>query len=434
MENIEKMNNPKTAYNILVIDDDPLVLEDASLMYKDMIFLGDFNDIFGVKAVGSVSTAKNTKDAESVLQANFEKDPKLVQLLHVDERMPEERGSEFVDRIRRIYTLQNIGALLVTGYAADVSVLNSREKGVYRYVSKPVTPALIKPHLKDLVEMIKLKDRPNKRTVDDVFLFKMIETEDELLELLQLRFLVWEKLGYIPDEFRSEGIKLEIDDYDKYSVHVGGFLLKNGFKELVTSARVITLDLQHETISRFNNVLKYYADDKLRRGFEREVEAPLPIYFNYDPNDFLSQFPEGVKYGEYSRLLNNPDFRGINLAPRITQMVHFLAKVKLGLRIGFAECLVRHVPMNLERLGFSGIITGTNIRNVDRVEQIANAIYVDLNGFDNPQTDRFHVEFNHISENASKNDFFCYCPKEDCIRNGFLYENTSECPRNSFHF
>ena len=280
------MNNETLKYNILVIDDDPLVLEDAVLMYKDMIFLGDFDDILGKGASGSVSAAKNTKEAERALQENFERNSKLVQLLHVDERMPDERGSEFVDRMRRIYTLQNVGALLVTGYATDVSVLNSREKGVYRYVSKPVTPLLTKPHLKDLIEMIRLKDKPVKKAVDSVFVFKMIESEEQLLELLKLRYLVWDKLGYIPDEFRSERTRLEIDDYDKHSVHVGGFLLKNGIEKLVASARIITLELQKETILRFNNILKYHGDETLRMVFERDIEASLPIYFNYDPRSF----------------------------------------------------------------------------------------------------------------------------------------------------
>jgi len=148
------MNDQTLKYNILVIDDDPLILEDAVLMYKDMIFLGDFDNILGKGANGSVSSSKNTREAEKILQANFEENPKLVQLLHVDERMPEERGSEFVDRMRWAYAGRRIGALLVTGYATDVSVVNSREKGVYRYVSKPVTPALIKPHLDDLVKVI----------------------------------------------------------------------------------------------------------------------------------------------------------------------------------------------------------------------------------------------------------------------------------------
>jgi hypothetical protein len=72
--------NESLKYNILVIDDDPLVLEDAVLMYQDMIFLGDFDDIFEKGSEGSVTSAKNTKKAEKILQANFERTPKLVYL------------------------------------------------------------------------------------------------------------------------------------------------------------------------------------------------------------------------------------------------------------------------------------------------------------------------------------------------------------------
>ena len=185
------MTNQNPTYNILVIDDDPLVLEDAVLMYKDMLFLGDFDDILGKDSEGSVSSAKNTKEAEKVLRENFERDPKLVELLHVDERMPEERGSEFVDRMRWAYAGRRIGALLVTGYATDVSVINSREKGVYRYVSKPVTPALIKPHLDDLVKVIFSKEKPRKREITDTFVFKQITDKDQLLQYFQLRYSVF---------------------------------------------------------------------------------------------------------------------------------------------------------------------------------------------------------------------------------------------------
>ena len=52
------MNNEEIKYNIPVIDDDPLVLENAVLMYQNMIFLGDFDDIMGKEAEGSVSAAK----------------------------------------------------------------------------------------------------------------------------------------------------------------------------------------------------------------------------------------------------------------------------------------------------------------------------------------------------------------------------------------
>ena len=176
-QEIAIMTSEELKYNILVIDDDPLVLEDAVLMYKDMIFLGDFDEILGKRSEGSVSSAKNTKEAEKVLRESFERDPKFVQLLHVDERMPEERGSEFVDRIRWAYAGKRIGALLVTGYATDVSVINSREKGVYRYLSKPVTPQVVKPAFEGLVRLIFSREKPVKRTPANPFVFRVLKTK-----------------------------------------------------------------------------------------------------------------------------------------------------------------------------------------------------------------------------------------------------------------
>ncbi|MDZ7698412.1 MAG: hypothetical protein U5R49_16310 [Deltaproteobacteria bacterium] len=191
------MNDNEIKFKILVVDDDPLVLEDTVFMYQDMIYLGDFDDIFGKGAEGSVSSAKNTIEAEKILRANFKKDSKLVQLLHVDERMPEERGSEFVDRMRWVYSGRRIGALLVTGYSTDVPVVNSRERGVYRYISKPVTPSIIKPHLDDLVKVIFSREKPRKKELDQTFLFKRISGKEELSDYFKLRYSVYDFMNYI---------------------------------------------------------------------------------------------------------------------------------------------------------------------------------------------------------------------------------------------
>ena len=236
------MTTENLKYNILVIDDDPLVLEDAVLMYKDMIFLGDFDDILGKGASGSVSAAKNTKEAERALQENFERVPKLVQLLHVDERMPDERGSEFVDRMRWAYAGRRIGALLVTGYATDVSVVNSRDKGVYRYVSKPVTPALIMPHLNDLTKVIFSKEKPKRREITDTFVFKQITDKKQFEQYFQLRYSVFDFMNYLQQ--RNEK-RLDIDKFDSYSIPYGGFLLNDdGSETVVASIRIITTELQ----------------------------------------------------------------------------------------------------------------------------------------------------------------------------------------------
>ncbi|MBT3368042.1 MAG: hypothetical protein HN416_12880 [Nitrospina sp.] len=236
------MRNETIKYNILVIDDDPLVLKDTALMYKDMIFLGDFDGILGKEASGSVSEAKNTNEADKILQKNFKKNPKLVQLLHVDERMPGERGSEFVGRMRWAYAGRKIGALLVTGYATDVSVINSRENGVYRYVSKPVTHALIKPHLVDLVGVIFSKEKPKKRELSDTFVFKQITDKDQLLQYFQLRYSVFDFMNYLQQENER---RLDIDKFDPYAIPYGGFVMNDdGSETIVATTRTITTKIQ----------------------------------------------------------------------------------------------------------------------------------------------------------------------------------------------
>ncbi|MDZ7698409.1 MAG: hypothetical protein U5R49_16295 [Deltaproteobacteria bacterium] len=432
------MERTKYSYNILVIDDDPLVLEDASLMYKDMIFLGDFNDIFGVKAVGSVSTAKNTKDAESVLQANFEKDPKLVQLLHVDERMPEERGSEFVDLMRRIYTLQNIGALLVTGYATDVSVLNSREKGVYRYVSKPVTPALIKPHLKDLVEMIRLKDKPVKRPLNEVFIFKEIKTYDQLVEYHHKRFKIWRKLNYIPPEFLSETCELEVDEYDKFSIPLGGFAL-NDREELAVCVRIITTSRNKQYSETMAKVLRDNGDEILSNGFSKNPDHPFPVLRDCNRDGIISAFLR--KYGgiqnavEYSRIMcTSDDFRGFYLSTKICQFLFSFSRYLLHKKIGLAACLVRHVDHNIKRNGFSGTIPGLGLIYGKSVEQIGMTMFADMANLVNAPPEFHKSTVNNIYKMFKRTGFFCYCNHSDCTKDGFKLYDSHECPRKTIGY
>jgi len=145
--------------NILVVEDDPVVLEDLVLMYEEMIEWGDLADCLGHSAEVTVTAAENAHEAEKRLAEQLEVAPQKTQILHVDQRMPGENGTEFVDRMRYKHCNANMGAMLVTGYASDDSVQHSRSKGVYRYIPKPVTAESIKPHLHDLLDMILLKDK-----------------------------------------------------------------------------------------------------------------------------------------------------------------------------------------------------------------------------------------------------------------------------------
>jgi len=347
---ISTMNNETLKYNILVIDDDPLVLEDAVLMYKDMIFLGDFDDILGKGASGSVSAAKNTKEAERALQENFEKDPKLVQLLHVDERMPGERGSEFVDRMRWAYAGRRIGALLVTGYATDVSVINSREKGVYRYVSKPVTPALIKPHLEDLVKVIFSREKPKKRPRENPFVFKLIDNKKQFEEYLQLRYAVYDFMNYIPPPPKMRDSRLEADKFDKNAIPFGGFEISNGKQKLVATSRLILRDEQEPYCTWLNEIL---LNEILLENNESDIlnrisvkpEIGFPSEENYLLLEYHEKGPEVFdQFCEISRMTTHLDYRGLDLSRTMIEMAISQA-IHKGCRYAVGGNTPQHMPM-----------------------------------------------------------------------------------------
>jgi CheY-like chemotaxis protein len=421
-------------FNILVIDDDLLVLPSLKSIYEFLIEIGEFTKILGDQAIGSVTTAPDTKAAERILLENFEKDPKILQILHVDERIPDERGSEFVDRIRRKNTESNIGALLVTGYSTDVSVLNSRASGVYRYLSKPINPPKLIPNLIDLIEMILLKDRPVKKEVEGVYVFRPITDEEEVKVYLHKRYEVWRKLNYIPDEFLSERSKMEIDDYDKVSIPLGGFRLDKN-NELAILARLITPHLQENCIRIFKQILDKQDDEILSKAFNKSISHPFTLL--RDCNNSGQIFTFINKYGgidntvEFSRIMDTSNsYRGQNLSTCMAQFHDMYAKYQLKARVGIASCLVKHVGHNCNRNAFTGVIPDTQNFDASRVEQIAQAIYVDLNDISNQAPDFHEHTIRGMYEMFKKKRYFCYCKRKDCLQNRFLLQDSWECEKN----
>ncbi|MDZ7698414.1 MAG: hypothetical protein U5R49_16320 [Deltaproteobacteria bacterium] len=384
------MKNQELNYNILVIDDDPLVLEDAVLMYRDMIFLGDFADILGDDAKGSVSSAKNTRDAEKILRDNFEKDPSLVQLLHVDERMPEERGSEFVDRMRWAYAGRRIGALLVTGYATDVSVANSREKGVYRYVSKPVTPALIKPHLDDLVKVIFSKEKPQKREITNTFVFKQITDKEQLIQYFQLRYSVFDFMSYLQ---QKNDQRLDIDKFDPYSRPYGGFVVNDdGSETIVTTIRTITTERQEpydhmiqEIVGGSESIPVSLVDGRLDHGAVRTLHDFVSqskshdflVAESFDVNSLLQTYrQENIPYGEYSRIIDHTDYRGYSLSKMAILTAIADSRLRRSPQMIFGACVPQHAKM-YGKYGWR-FIRGTDLSLEQKVQQVAKAMVSDV--------------------------------------------------------
>jgi CheY-like chemotaxis protein len=372
-------------YDIMVVDDDPIVLEDTTLMYEEMIRFGDFDGIFGKDAHGSVSRATNTKEAEEKLSESFEKQPKLVELLHVDERMPDERGSEFMDRMRWSHAGRRIGALLVTGYATDVSVINSREKGVYRYLSKPVTAELIKPHLDDIIKVIFSKEKPLKKDLVHSFNFRELQKMDDLLDYFRLRYSVFQFMNYLQQKNKQS---LDIDKFDPYAIPIGGFIRHDdGTETLVSTIRVVTDSLQEPYHTLIERIIDEYPVDirltdtslnstKIRtlRDFvrsERRGAFPAAESFHLANSvDFYTN--NGQTVGEFSRIIDHPDYRGYGLSK--ISILAAIAEVRHrgGPQMIYGACVPQHVPM-YEKYGWH-CIDGIGLTLETKVQQVALAM------------------------------------------------------------
>jgi len=107
---------------ILVVDDDPLVLR-----FLQQALTSDYE----------VFTATTALEAEKLLESHECK------VLVCDDRMPGERGLDFLIRLRGRYPF--LCRILLTGYAdSDVLAQAINQASIFRYISKPVTAVMLR--------------------------------------------------------------------------------------------------------------------------------------------------------------------------------------------------------------------------------------------------------------------------------------------------
>lgn len=119
MENILSKNGIKTGTGkVLVIDDDPVLLELVSEML----------DILGYDAVSSVSSTEGLRI--------FREAPKDFDLVITDMTMPELNGDMLAREL--ISIRNNIPIILCTGFNEQISETRAKEIGICEFVMKPV--------------------------------------------------------------------------------------------------------------------------------------------------------------------------------------------------------------------------------------------------------------------------------------------------------
>lgn len=174
-----KQNNMNSKYKILLVDDEPDILEFLSYNLKKEGY-----DVF---------TAGNGKEALTVAKAEH---PHLIIL---DVMMPDMDGIETCREIREIPGLKNVMIAFLTARSEDYSQIAGFDVGADDYINKPIKPRVLISRIKALLKRsgttenvtnekldmggIKI-DRERYLVIQDGVEINLPKKEFELLDLL----------------------------------------------------------------------------------------------------------------------------------------------------------------------------------------------------------------------------------------------------------
>jgi two-component system, chemotaxis family, chemotaxis protein CheY len=129
------MNSKYNALQVLVIDDDPIILELVEIVLTQI-------------GVGEVLKATNVQSA----LASFSAKRNTTDLIICDWIMPGISGLKFLELVREID--KTVPFLMLTSKADERSVMEAQEFGVTRYVIKPFTPKKLRKDIEKMLQQI----------------------------------------------------------------------------------------------------------------------------------------------------------------------------------------------------------------------------------------------------------------------------------------
>ncbi|MGM5485024.1 MAG: hypothetical protein ACQEP1_04090 [Nanobdellota archaeon] len=219
-------------------------------------------------------------------------------------------------------------------------------------------------------EIISLKERPeSKNNYKNNLLFRPLEGQEELEKYFKIRYEINKKINYLQDKSKQ---KIELDEYDKNSIALGGFV--DG--DLGIIVRIITDQINEE---QYNETRKIIQDKNLIKKYESEINEPFPMIRDTKGkiNHLINEHgPSNIV--EYSRIMTTDKrFRGLHLSTSMIDYI-FTYSQNLNKEIGLAICWKGHTNHNIEKNNFSGMVKNIGNFKPPSIEQESNIIYKEL--------------------------------------------------------
>jgi len=215
-----------------------------------------------------------------------------------------------------------------------------------------------------------LGERRSKSTakpLDTKFRFQLVDDPEHLLRCFEMRYFVYDLLGYLSKDIKKSGYEMELDFHDGMSLHYAA--IETRTNEVAATVRLViphqpwgvvgavAPDLREAFRCQQNwfwRISENVKTPSLKRKLLESGVGPLPMLQNAQvEKKWHHLMAKGLNAAEISRFIVNPRFRGGGLSKALMQLA-LAGAHDLGRRAAFAECFPSHVNM-YAREGFQDI-------------------------------------------------------------------------------
>lgn len=271
-----------------------------------------------------------------------------------------------------------------------------------------------------------ISEKTDRRPVEHPFVFRILQTQDELLEAARLRYFVYDI--HVPYKNPQ---RIEFDEYDKYSIPMGGFVLEGGQPRLVSFLRLVTREIQPKYLHMIREIVDEHGVDELRGVVEAAPLSPFPSSTEVlrQPRGYPSLakalvrgFNASGDTCELSRTISHTDYRGMDLSRRIMEF-----GIVLCLERGFIHAIGSNDPRLTPMYRKYGYVTLPEVPRIDNrsVECISDVVFADFRHLPEPTA----TSVAQIAAKYARDGYFCICPQTSCYTQGHPLDSTPDCPR-----
>lgn len=332
--------------------------------------------------------------------------------------------TSWAETIRRRYENKLLALVAITGWAPR------RPPDIDRVVDLHVAPESLIEALELAARALDYKAPPQPTQLEYPIEVRRIRRANELLEYYQLRYNVYNLMGYLDWKLEARGSGIEADWRDLNSVHIAAFERRRPNQyHVVGTARIIlarspdsnvgvlNLSLLESTSSLANQ------DPVLRSRFRPPFSnLSLPVWHSQPVYDkIVDMFQRRERHGEISRVIVDEGHRGASLS-RVMMAYALQLAYDLPLDLLFLECVPLHGSL-YRKFGFREL-PGTHQRvvNVDKtviaMECQPKCAVEGEEGLPGESARRV------ISEQC----YLCCCQHRECYCGDYALYNTAKCP------